>query len=53
MKPIEKLTEEEADRLALMFEIASSSVIHKSRAGAFTPTRLAIISFLSLPQRLT
>ena len=31
----------------------SSSVIHKNRAGDFSPTRSLIILFLTLPQLLT
>ena len=39
--------------ISAISETEFSSAIHENRAGAFTPTRLAMISFLSLPQLLT
>ena len=39
--------------ISAISEIESSSAVHENRAGAFTPTRLAIFPFLPLPQLLT
>ena len=43
----------EVFNLELVSETESSSAVHKNRAGDLSPTRLAIICVLSLPQLLT